>query len=175
MSVRKLRKPLLISRPFLGAIDGLTIGLIWSLWTDFLWLAKVIVIFVESLSYAISLKHHEMRKHDNAMLGHPDMFWFDTRGVTHGDTWSSGTRSCQWGDSAGTPRHMLPWNYKSKHQFGTFLITTKKLKCVTPHVSPWVTPIVSNQNMSGWPSIAVVPGVARPLGRSTRTGITWQY
>ena len=28
--------------------------------------------------YAISLKHHEMRKHDNAMLGHPDMFWFDT-------------------------------------------------------------------------------------------------
>ena len=77
---------------------------------------------------AISLKHHEMRKHDNAMLGHPDMFWFDTRGVTHGDTWSSGTRSCQWGDSAGTPRHMLPWNYKSKHQFGTFLITTKKLK-----------------------------------------------
>ena len=78
--------------------------------------------------YAISLKHHEMRKNDNAMLGHPDMFWFDTRGVTHGDTWSSGTRSCQWGDSAGTPRHMLPWNYKSKHQFGTFLITTKKLK-----------------------------------------------
>ena len=59
-----------------------------------------------------------MRKHDNAMLGHPDMFWFDTRGVTHGDTWglgsdswghlSSGTRSCQGGDSAGTPRHMLP-------------------------------------------------------------------
>ena len=37
--------------------------------------------------YAISLKHHEMRKHDTAMLGHPDMFWFDTRGVTHGDTW----------------------------------------------------------------------------------------
>ena len=36
--------------------------------------------------YAIRLKHHEMRKHDNAMLGHPDMFWFDTRGVTHGDT-----------------------------------------------------------------------------------------
>ena len=28
-----------------------------------------------------------LRKHDNAMLGHPDMFWFDTRGVTHGDTW----------------------------------------------------------------------------------------
>ena len=23
---------------------------------------------------------------------------------------------------------ILPWNYKSKHQFGTFLITTKKLK-----------------------------------------------
>ena len=47
------------------------------------------------------------------------------------DSWghlSSGTRSCQGGDSAGTPRHMLPWNYKSKHQFGTFLITTKKLK-----------------------------------------------
>ena len=40
-----------------------------------------------SLLYAISLKHHEMRKHDTAMLGHPDMFWFDTRGVTHGDTW----------------------------------------------------------------------------------------
>ena len=39
-----------------------------------------------SLLYAISLKHHEMRKHDNAMLGHPDIFWFDTRGVTHGDT-----------------------------------------------------------------------------------------
>ena len=50
-----------------------------------------------------SLKHHEMRKHDNAMLGHPDMFWVDTRGVTHGDTWgvthgdtwSSETQSCQ--------------------------------------------------------------------------------
>ena len=40
-----------------------------------------------SLLYAISLKHHEMRKHGNALLGHPDMFWFDTRGVTHGDTW----------------------------------------------------------------------------------------
>ena len=39
------------------------------------------------IAYAISMKHHEMRKHDNAMLGHPDMFWFDTRGVTHGDTW----------------------------------------------------------------------------------------
>ena len=48
--------------------------------------------------------------------------------VSHGDTWSSGTRSCQGGDSAGTPRHILPWNYKSKHQFGTFLITTKKRK-----------------------------------------------
>ena len=33
------------------------------------------------------LGHHEMQKHDNAMLGHPDMFWFDTRGVTHGGTW----------------------------------------------------------------------------------------
>ena len=52
----------------------------------------------------------------------------DTWVVKHGDTWSSGTRWCQGGDSAGTPRHMLPWNYKSKHQFGTFLITTKKLK-----------------------------------------------
>ena len=52
MSVRKLRKPLLISRPFLGAIDGFTIGLILGLWTDFLWLAKKNVIFVESMSYA---------------------------------------------------------------------------------------------------------------------------
>ena len=52
MSVRKLRKPLLISRPFLGAIDGFTIGLILGLWTDFLWLAKKIVIFDESMSYA---------------------------------------------------------------------------------------------------------------------------
>ena len=51
MSVRKLRKPLLISRPFLGAIDGFTIGLILGLWTDFLWLAKKIVIFDESMSY----------------------------------------------------------------------------------------------------------------------------
>ena len=51
MSVRKLRKPLLISRPFLGAIDGFTIGLILGLWTDFLWLAKKNVIFVESMSY----------------------------------------------------------------------------------------------------------------------------
>ena len=56
---------------------------------------------------------------DNSRLSWPS---------THGDTWISGTRSCQGGDSAGTPRHMLPWNYKSKHQFGTFLITTKKLK-----------------------------------------------
>ena len=53
MSVRKLRKPLLISRPFLGAIDGFTIGLILGLWTDFLWLAKKIVIFDESMSYSI--------------------------------------------------------------------------------------------------------------------------
>ena len=57
MSVRKLRKPLLISRPFLGAIDGFTIGLILGLWTDFLWLAKKIVIFDESMSYhVINLK-----------------------------------------------------------------------------------------------------------------------
>ena len=36
--------------------------------------------------------NHEMRKHDNAMLGHPDMFWFDTRGLmgTHGE-WHMGT------------------------------------------------------------------------------------
>ena len=53
MSVRKLRKPLLISRPFLGAIDGFTIGLILGLWTDFLWLAKKNVIFIESMSYAM--------------------------------------------------------------------------------------------------------------------------
>ena len=53
MSVRKLRKPLLISRPFLGAIDGFTIGLILGLWTDFLWLAKKIVIFDESMSYNV--------------------------------------------------------------------------------------------------------------------------
>ena len=42
-----------------------------------------------SLLYAISLKHHEMRKHDNAMLGHPDMFWFDTRGVIHFNKYQS--------------------------------------------------------------------------------------
>ena len=42
-----------------------------------------------SLLYAISLKHHEMRKHDKGS-----------------DSWghlSSGTRSCQGGDLAGTP------------------------------------------------------------------------
>ena len=54
MSVRKLQKPLHISRPFLGAIDGFTIGLILGLWTDFLWLAKKNVIFVESMSYTPS-------------------------------------------------------------------------------------------------------------------------
>ena len=56
MSVRKLRKPFLISRPFLGAIDGFTIGLILGLWTDFLWLAKKIVIFDESMSYTNSVE-----------------------------------------------------------------------------------------------------------------------
>ena len=56
MSVRKLRKPLLISRPLLGAIDGFTIGLILGLWTDFLWLAKKIVIFDESMSYVVALQ-----------------------------------------------------------------------------------------------------------------------
>ena len=55
-----------------------------------------------SLLYAISLKHHEMRKHNNAMLGHPDMFWFDTRGVTHGDTWGH-MGSDTWG-------HLKQWN-----------------------------------------------------------------
>ena len=40
-----------------------------------------------SLLYAISLKHHEMRKHDNAMLGHPDIFWFDSWGHMGSDTW----------------------------------------------------------------------------------------
>ena len=68
-------------------------------------------------------------------------------GLTQGE-WLMGTHgewhlSCQGGDSAGTPRHMLPWNYKSKHQFDTFLITTKKLKMnffsypVTKRASNW--------------------------------------
>ena len=51
------------------------------------YLIKGAWVDILSLLYAISLKHHEMRKHDNAMLGYQDMFWFDTRGVTHGDTW----------------------------------------------------------------------------------------
>ena len=50
------------------------------------WVDIRIIIAIYSI-YAISLKHYDLRKHNNAMLGHPDMFWFDTRGVTHGDTW----------------------------------------------------------------------------------------
>ena len=47
-----------------------------------------------SLLYAISLKHHEMRKH-----------WF--MGTL--EQWNSVMPAGQGGDSAGTPRHMLKW------------------------------------------------------------------
>ena len=42
---------------------------------------------------------------DNSRLSWPS---------THGDTWISGTRSCQGGDSAGSPRHVLVW-HKGTH------------------------------------------------------------
>ena len=84
-----------------------------------------------SLLYAIRLKHHEMRKHDNAMLGHPDMFWFDTRGVTHGDTWG---HLKQW--NSVMPGRWLGWD--------TQTYVTMKLQIQT---SIWY---ISHYNQKTW-------------------------
>ena len=54
---------------------------------------------------------------------------------------------CQTKTCLGDPAESPPWHDR--------VPLLQVSPCVTPHVSPWVTPLVSNQNMSGWPSIAL--------------------